>query len=139
MDLQIIVSETPTDADREAVLAPLREYNRSRAGDSRNQPVAILLADGQGNRVGGLWGNSGYDWLFVEYLAVPDAYRGQDHGTALMAEAEKIARARGCIGIWLDTFDFQARGFYEKLGFEVFGTLDDHPVGHRRFFLRRRF
>ena len=56
-----------------------------------------------------------------------------------MLEAERIARANGCVGIWLDTYEFQARGFYEKLGFEVFGSLKDHPVGHRRFFLRKRF
>jgi hypothetical protein len=41
--------------------------------------------------------------------------------------------------IGLDTFEFQARGFYEKLGFELFGTLDDHPVGHCRFFLCQQF
>jgi GNAT superfamily N-acetyltransferase len=80
----------------------------------------------------------GYDWLFIELLAVPEQWRGHDYGTALMGEAERIARSRGCVGVWLDTFDFQARGFYEKLGFTLFGTLDDHPVGHRRFFLRKR-
>jgi ribosomal protein S18 acetylase RimI-like enzyme len=64
--------------------------------------------------------------------------RGKGCGKALMAQAENIARANGCIGLWLDTYEFQARGFYEKLGFEVFGTLDDHPIGQKRFFLRKR-
>jgi GNAT superfamily N-acetyltransferase len=45
---------------------------------------------------------------------------GKVVGKALMAQAENIARANGCIGLWLDTYEFQARGFYEKLGFEVF-------------------
>jgi ribosomal protein S18 acetylase RimI-like enzyme len=48
-----------------------------------------------------------------------------------------IAAARGCIGVWLDTYAFQARGFYEKLGYEVFGTLADHPRGGGRFFMRK--
>ena len=52
--------------------------------------------------------------------------------------AEREAVNRGCHGAWLDTFEFQARGFYEKLGYEVFGSLDDNPRGSRRFFLRRR-
>ena len=89
--------------------------------------------------VGGLWGKTVYDWLFVEWLAVPDEHRGKGLGTALIQEAEGIARANDCVGIWLDTFEFQARGFYEKLGFEVFGVLEDHPVGQCRFFLRKRF
>ncbi|MGE0665186.1 MAG: GNAT family N-acetyltransferase [Sphingomonadales bacterium] len=138
MALRITIPKTPSDADRDAVIAPLRAYNISQAGDPHIRPVAILLMDDNGERVGGLWGKLAYDWLFVELLAVPDGHRGSNHGTALMQEAERIARADSCVGIWLDTYEFQARGFYEKLGFEVFGTLDDHPVGQKRFFLRKR-
>ena len=46
-------------------------------------------------------------------------------------EAEAIRR--GCRGAYLDTFSYQARPFYERLGYEVFGTLDDYPAGHQRF------
>ena len=138
MALNITYSENPTEADREAVLAPLREYNRSRGGDPRARPVALILSDDQGAKLGGLWGRISYDWLFVELLAVPEAHRGGGYGAKLMRAAEDQARAAGCVGVWLDTFEFQARGFYEKLGFEVFGALDDHPVGGRRFFLRKR-
>ena len=55
-----------------------------------------------------------------------------------MQAAEEVARERGCIGMWLDTFSFQARGFYVKPGFTVFGTIDDYPIGHRRFYLSKR-
>lgn len=138
MTLRITIPETPSDADREAILAPLRAFNASRAGDPGLRPVAILLTDQAGRDVGGLWGKIAYDWLFVELLAVPEEWRGGNYGKALMQEAESIARAHGCVGMWLDTFEFQARGFYEKLGFELFGELEDHPVGQRRFFLRKR-
>lgn len=138
MTLTLIVSDMPDDRDRDAILVPLRAHNIAHAGDAGSRPVAILLADESGARVGGLWGRYSYGWLFVEYLAVPEAYRGADHGTALMARAEKIAREQGCVGIWLDTFSFQARGFYEKLGFTLFGQIDDFPPGHQRFFLQKR-
>ena len=139
MTLSIIVPDHPSEADRAAVLAPLRAYNIARAGDPRVRPVAVLLRDAGGDPVGGLWGRCSYDWLFIELLAVPEAHRGAGHGRALMERAERIARAHGCTGIWLDTYDFQARGFYERLGFDLFGTLDDHPAGRQRFFLRKRF
>ena len=138
MPLRITIPDAPSDSDREAVIAPLRAYNISQAGDPDARPVAIMLADAAGNRVGGFWGRIAYKWLFVELLAVPEEWRGQDYGTALMQEAEQIAHAENCIGIWLDTFDFQARGFYEKLGYEVFGTIEDIPMGHRRFFMQKR-
>jgi GNAT superfamily N-acetyltransferase len=139
MTLRIIIPESPSEADREAVGVPLKAYNLEHGGDPRMRPVAILLTDSEGKNVGGLWGKTVYDWLFVEWLAVPDGFRGQDYGTALMREAEDVARKDGCVGIWLDTFEFQARGFYEKLGFDVFGTLEDHPLGKCRYLMRKRF
>jgi GNAT superfamily N-acetyltransferase len=139
MALRLTIPESPSETDRNAVIAPLRAYNIRQAGDPRIRPVAILLTDEGGDHVGGFWGKLVYDWLFVELLAVPEEYRGGNYGTALMQGAERIARADNCVGIWLDTYEFQARGFYEKLGFEVFGALDDHPIGQKRFFLRKRF
>jgi ribosomal protein S18 acetylase RimI-like enzyme len=138
MTMRLTIPDTPDDTHRDAVIAPLRAYNVEQAGDPAIQPVAIMLTDDAGRHVGGLWGKTSYDWMFIELLAVPPEYRGGEWGTRLMQEAEAIARARGCTGMWLDTYDFQARGFYEKLGFEVFGALDDHPIGHQRFFLRKR-
>ena len=139
MTIRITIPQAACDAHRAAILAPLRAYNLEHAGDPQARPVAILLTDDSGNDVGGLWGKIGYDWLFVELLAVPAALRGQSLGSALMHEAERIAREAECVGMWLDTFEFQARGFYGKLGFELFGTLEDHPLGARRFFLKKRF
>jgi ribosomal protein S18 acetylase RimI-like enzyme len=55
-----------------------------------------------------------------------------------MAEAERIAIDRQCEGIWLDTFSFQAPGFYAKLGFERFGLIKDFPPGQSRHFLMKR-
>ena len=138
MALIMTYCENPTEADREAVLAPLRAYNIAQAGDPRIRPLVLTLSDASGATMGGLWGRISYDWLFVELLSVDPAHRGGGHGVKLMREAEARARAEGCVGIWLDTYDFQARGFYEKLGFEVFGSLDGDQETPARFFLKKR-
>lgn len=138
MTLTMTIAEMPDEKDREAILAPLRAHNLAHAGDPNARPVAILLADAAGARVGGLLGRCSYGWMFVEYLAVPEAHRAAGYGTALMRRAEEIARDEACVGIWLDTFSFQARGFYEKLGFTLCGQIDEFPPGHQRFFLQRR-
>ena len=73
----------------------------------------------------------------MELLAVPESMRGQGIGTELMRRAEREAVVRGCRNAWLDTFEFQARPFYEKLGYTCFGELADYPPGFSRYFLRK--
>ena len=64
--------------------------------------------------------------------------RGLGHGRHLLLSAEQEALTRGCEGAVLDTFSFQAPDFYRKLGYAIFGQLDDFPSPHRRYFLTKR-
>ena len=73
--------------------------------------------------------------LFLASVAVPVELRGQGWARRLIEATETAAVQRGCQYIWLDTYSFQARPFYEKLDYRVFGQLDDHPPGHTRFFM----
>jgi GNAT superfamily N-acetyltransferase len=135
---EIVVIEAPSPADRDAILNPLIAYNDGNGPPSGFQPMAIVLRDpSTGETVGGLWGKSSYDWVFIELLVVPEQWRGQNVGTLLLQKAEEVGRARNCVGLWLNTFGFQARGFYEKNGFEVFGTIDDYPHGSNCSFMRK--
>lgn len=139
MTVRIDIAEDPSLSDREAILKSLTAFNEENGFPSDTRPIALLLRNEAGATVGGLWGKTGYGWLFVEFLAVPESLRGRDLGAALMREAEQIAAERGCVGAWLTTFSFQARGFYEKLGYSVFGELDQSPAENVRIFMRKRF
>lgn len=133
----IVLTDAPSAAEREAVLRGLIAFNTAHVGPSGHRPLAVLVKQ-QGATVGGLVGATLHGWCFVEWLYLPETLRGAGIGTTLIRRAEDEARRRGCIGIFLDTFDFQARGFYEKLGYAVFATQEDYPVGHQRFFLQKR-
>jgi ribosomal protein S18 acetylase RimI-like enzyme len=135
----ITLTDTPPDAARDAILAPLAAFNTAQTGDARPwHPLAILISDPATNQIiGGLWGGSMFAQLFIELLVIPEALRRHGLGRQLMAQAEAEAIARGCAGIWLDTFSFQAPGFYQKLGYEIFGEIPDYPPGHSRYFLRK--
>jgi GNAT superfamily N-acetyltransferase len=76
---------------------------------------------------------------YVELLFVPESLRRGGLGRRLMRDAEEEAVRRGCRGAWLDTFSFQARGFYERLGYAAFGFIEDYPPGHSRIFLKKTF
>ncbi|KAF1027225.1 MAG: Acetyltransferase [Pseudomonas sp.] len=139
MALDIELSLNPTEQEREAILNPLIAYNAAHCGDLPHEKFALSLRDSDSQAVvGGLYGRIAYGWMFVELLSVPEQGREQGTGSTLMAQAEALARDRQCLGIWLDTFSFQAPGFYKKLGFSEFGQIVDYPPGHRRHFLQKR-
>ena len=134
-DLSISLVQEPAPAEREAVIAGLRAYNRRHAPAPGWQSLLLLVRGGDGEIVGGLIGESGWEWLYIQFVWVSDSMRFQGFGRSLMARAEAEAVARGCRGVHLDTHDFQAPAFYERLGYRTFGLLEDYPTGFRRHFL----
>ncbi|OPB00989.1 GNAT family N-acetyltransferase [Pseudomonas fluorescens] len=139
MELALDVSFDVTAQEREAILKPLRAYNLSHTGQLPFATVGILLRDPDNQEVvGGLFGEISYGWLFIELLSIPDSMRKQGTGTRLMRAAENVAREKGCTGIWLDTFSFQAPEFYRKRGFSELGHIADYPPGHQRYFFQKR-
>jgi GNAT superfamily N-acetyltransferase len=80
-----------------------------------------------------------YCWqvLYVDVLFVEEGQRRNRLGTILLREAESRAMAMGARLAHLDTFDFQARDFYLKNGYQVYGVLEDCPEGHRRYHLKK--
>jgi len=138
MEPKIVLTESAAQADREVILRGLVGFNERHVGAANFKPLVLLLQHPPSETtVGGLWGRTAYDWCFVELLFVPEELRGRKLGRDLMMKAEEEARRRSCVGVFLDTFEFQARGFYEKLGYAVFGELPDHPIGTRHFFMHK--
>ena len=136
----ITMTDRPGPDVRRAILEPLLRFNGERSGQADTScPLVLTLSPpGSSEVIGGLWGVTGLNYLYVDLLFIPEAARGSGIGRTLMRQAEEEALRRGCRAAWLDTFSFQARGFYEKLGYAVFGCLDDYPPGHSRFFLTKR-
>ena len=131
------VEDAPSDADVEVLPNGLEAFNESRwPGHQPWKPLAVFAREAE-SIVAGLAGETYSGWLFIRYLWVGDGLRGKGIGRELMLRAEAHALARGCHSAWVDTFSFQAPGFYRKLGYEPFGELDYRP-GHRRIFLKKR-
>jgi GNAT superfamily N-acetyltransferase len=137
--MTIITRERFSPQDEAAVTQGFAEYNRSQGQESPRQTIALTCYTADGRLAGALDGYLFFDWLTVSRLWVAPEARGQGRGTELMHAAEALARERHCVGSTLSTYDFQARPFYEKLGYEVFGVLADNPRGRERFFMRKTF
>ena len=135
--LRLEIDDNPTDADVTVLPEALEAFNESRwPGHQPWQPLAVFARD-RNSIVAGLAGETYAGWLFIRYLWVSEALRGHGVGRKLMGDVEERAMERGCHSAWVDTFSFQAPGFYRKLGYQVFGEVDWSP-DHKRFFLRKR-
>src|SRR5262245_25962965 len=117
MTVTIEAFEPRAEGRRAAIRNALIGYNTDATATGDDRTLAVVRRDNGGRIVGGLYGWTAFSWLFVELLVVPESLRKQGLGTTVLQRAESEAVARGCHSVWLDTFQFQARGFYEKLGY----------------------
>jgi GNAT superfamily N-acetyltransferase len=138
MDLTYSLQLEPTPDERNRIIDPLIAYNEAQTGPRNSKEYAFSVHAETGEFVGGLLGFTHWNHFFVAAVFVDQDFRRQRVGRELLRRAEALALDQGCDAIYLDTFDFQAPGFYEKLGFKVFGKLEDYPPGHQRFYLVKR-
>ena len=105
-------------------------------GPRDESPISIVVQVGDAG-VGGLNGSTHWGWCYIRQLWVQEDWRRQGLGYRLLSEAETQARARQCVGLYVDTFDAGAATFYERAGFTPFGQIPGFPPGHTRTFLRK--
>jgi GNAT superfamily N-acetyltransferase len=135
----VIAEAQDPDGAYMPIWAPLLQFNEQAVGDASALPFALEIRDTVSAPVaGGLWAMSLWGSFYIALVVAPQDARGQGLGSELMRRAEAEARARGCRQMWLDTYAFQARGFYERLGFEVFGQIDGPAPMFPRYFMQKR-
>jgi len=133
------MTDEPIAGDRNLISGPLIAFNESVLGSSGVRPMALLIRSLDNQKVvGGLWARTSFQWLFVELLFVPEELRGKGLGADMLGAAEGEAIRRGCRGAWLETLSADACLFYQRMGYEPFGSLDDFPPGNTRTFLCKR-
>lgn len=139
-DFDLRLTDAPSDELRDVAGNGLLAFNVELLGSPNRRPLCIAIhARKDGKLLGGLYGRTGYRRLFVELLFVPSELRSRGLGQTLLRQAEAEAKARDCIGAWLETFSDDAKRFYLKNGYRVFGEIADYPPGNTRFFLSKDF
>lgn len=137
-DVKIEVRCDPSAEERDLIFYGLVQFNESQVGDARFKEFGILASGESEATIAGLLGHTLWNGFFISALWVAEAVRRKGIGRKLLAKAEELAIHHGCDHIHLDTFDFQARDFYEKNGFQIFGSIEDYPIGHKRYYLVKK-
>ena len=138
MDLQLKIDHAPEPSDTGFLLARLIEYNTQKTNVPNGRELAIFIRDAKRAIAAGIYGGTWGGWLEIFYLWVREDTRGMGIGSRLLLTAEHEAIARGCHHSLVETYDFQAPGFYGKLGYQVFCVLDGMPDKQTRFYLKKK-
>jgi GNAT superfamily N-acetyltransferase len=116
-EISVRTVTTLAAAEREAIVAGLVGHNADHGFTWASQELSVVAHDATGTLLGGLLGHTNLSWLFVAALWVVESHRQRGFGAAILAAGEAEAGRRGCIGVYLDTYSFQAKPFYERLGY----------------------
>lgn len=119
----------------------LVNYNMSKVPFTQEPSfIAInrVIKDDEDHIIAGILGML-YCWncLYIDILWVDNEYRISKLGSKLLRSVEEEAKNKGSKIVHLDTYDFQAKDFYLKQGYHVFGELENCPDGHTRYFLSK--
>lgn len=131
-----------TCSDNDYICDNLVKYNLSQVPATQEkhfENISKKIINNNGDIIAGCIAKM-YCWhvLYVDILWVDINYRRHGYGTRLLNYIENLAKEKGCYLVHLDTFDFQAKKFYIKHGYEIFGVLNDCPKDHCRYFLQKR-
>ena len=131
--------EPHNDGPKPFVVNGVDNYNMATTGRPDYYPVQYYLRSADDEVLGGVIGLIWGDWLHLSYVWVAEPARGQNYARQMVTAAEEYAKKRGCRGAYLETFSFQARPLYEKLGYSLIGEIADFPPGHKFFFMKKQF
>ena len=115
----------------------IAEFNALFWDASQRQQLGLKLENEHGELVAALAGRTFGHWFYLESLWLDEKVRRKGVGSKLLAEAERIAKERGCSFVILDTLDFQARAFYERFGYQVQWTQADYPLTGCKHFMTK--
>ncbi len=141
--MKLEVKTNPEKDDLRTIHDGIREYNRNEVPnlptDADDLEFAIFARDEANAILGGIRATASWNWLHIELLWVAEDFRRRDIGKKLVQNAEALAREHGFQYVRVETTSFQAKPFYDKLGYQVFGILENSPVeGYTDYFMKKR-
>ncbi len=137
-DFKINYEINPDLKDIQFLDGKIFENSFLKIGEYSYQNLAFFIREKTNKIVAGLHGHTGLGWLYINVFWVEQKFRSKGLGRQLLEAAESEATIRGCHGVYLYTYSFQKPIFYENLGYQIFGQLDNFPDGHSKYFMKKQ-
>jgi GNAT superfamily N-acetyltransferase len=137
--MNIEVTTSPNQNDLETISKGIKSFNQQHIPDEvvfeLDTKFAAFAKDESGNVIGGITATAYWNYCILELLWLSSEARGKNLGSQLMDAAEHFAKQQGFEYMRTETVSFQAKPFYEKRGYKVFGELPNYPKGHTTYCL----
>ena len=134
--MKIQQQDHPSKEGKKYVSQQFIAYTNQQSGVFPSKELNLFGYAPDGQIIAGLFGNIFWGWLHIDTLWVSESYRKGGIGTSLMDRAEAEALAMGVNRAYLESTDFQAVGFYEKRGYQVFAQLENQPPRHICYYMK---
>ncbi|HJD56056.1 MAG TPA: GNAT family N-acetyltransferase [Rickettsia endosymbiont of Pyrocoelia pectoralis] len=137
-NFEIIYADKMDDAYQAIIIDAFNRDAKEKkglTGDLRSFSFSCL--DQDKNFFAGVQGVSFWGALYISSLYISENCRNQGYGTLLIKKAEELARERNCTFVHLSTMDFQAKPFYEKLGYSLEFTRHGYEKDSVLYLLRK--
>jgi GNAT superfamily N-acetyltransferase len=125
----LVVEDEPDPRDLALLEDKLAAAAVAATGAGEEKEFAIFVRDDEGRIVAGTSGSVWGGCCQIHTLWVDGPQRGRGLARELIAEAEAMARRRGCRLVMGLTYDVLTLGFYDRLGYRTVGTIEDCPAG----------
>lgn len=138
-DLKFVPHEgEPSTEDMAIISKGMLAHHASQGHPRTWKTYTIFLRDETNKLFGSVIYTITWNGMRINTLWVDESLRGQGWGRKLMEAAEKDAIKKGCTIAYTDTFAWQAPKFYEKLGYSLYGKLDNYPTGSSLFYYQKK-
>jgi ribosomal protein S18 acetylase RimI-like enzyme len=136
--MKILTEHNPAEHEIEFLENKLFQYNRRRIDGYEYNDIIFKVVDDANTIIAGIHGQIGGGWLYIASLWVDKKNRNQGIGRKLLIQAQEYAVQKKCVGIYLYTYSFQNPEFYEKIGFHVFGELENFCGYNSKLYMKKQ-
>ena len=119
MTFKLSFEENPNQEDIQVLIRGITDYAKQQRGFQSLDFFAFFIRDEKNIIVGGCSGGTLYGGLHIDNLWVSDSIRNTGWGTKLVNAALTYGKEKNCSFATVNTMDWEARGFYQKLGFRI--------------------
>jgi len=138
MKYTINFTNQPSSQELEIICKGLDKHAEKTIGSVSFKPFGFLAHARDGTLIAGCTGVLMYGVLYIKLLWVDEIARGKGLGQELIEKAEFFAKENKCRYITVDTFDWQAKSFYEKMGYKIEHIYDGYDNNSKFYFFRKK-